>query len=158
MNTPVSFEIAKLLKEKEFNLECENFYSKNGAFTYLKPHREYEHLHSYSEQLVSYFDGKYDWNSLDVDEGMIALKTAFSESDGYVNCECSAPTIAEVVMWIYEKHNIWISVDRYLDPEESDDFRYGYNIYYIDDYFGRGYTTPTEAYEGAIEYTLNQLI
>lgn len=72
--------------------------------------------------------------------------------------ESNYPTIAEVVMWIYENHNIWVSVDRYLDPEESEDFRYGYNIYYIDDYFGRGYKTPTEAYEGAIEYTLNNLI
>jgi hypothetical protein len=158
MNTPVKFETAKLLKEKGFDLECEFFYSKYGSFNYLKPHREYEHLHSYSEQLISYFDGKYDWNSLDVDEGMIALKTAFSESDGYVNCECSAPTIAEVVIWLYEKHGIWTEVQSPDYPTDKwayvihKPFKYGT---YGD---GENFNSPIEAYEAAIDYTLKNLI
>lgn len=28
MNTPISFEVAKLLKEKGYSLECEEFYTK----------------------------------------------------------------------------------------------------------------------------------
>lgn len=155
MNLRVNFELAKLLKEKGFDEECEYFYSKYGIFNYLKPHREYEHLHSYSEQLVSYFDGKYDWNSLSVDEGMIALKTSFSETDGFVNCECSAPTIADVVMWLYEKHKIWISV--------SDAGGFGYMVQFmktdgdstIDGLYE--FNSPTEAYEAAIFYTLKKL-
>jgi hypothetical protein len=69
--------------------------------------------------------------------------------------ESSYPTIAEVVMWIYENHNIWISVDRYIDPEQSPDYRYGSCIYYDDHYYGRGNENPTEAYEAAIFYVLN---
>lgn len=156
MTTPISFSTAKLLKEKGFNEECEFFYSRHGSLDYLKPHREYEHLHSYSNLLVSYFDGKYDWNSLDVDEGMIALKTAFSESDGYVNCECSAPTIAEVVMWLYEKREVWVSVIKSFTKQDfwcaitTNDKTYGIN--------GCSFNSPTEAYKTAIDYTLNNLI
>ena len=153
LNKPVEFSTAKLLKEKGFDNECEYFYSKYGAFTYLKPHREYEHLHSYSERLVMYYDGKYDWNSLDVDEGMIALKTAFSESDGYVNCECSAPTITEVIMWLYEKHGIWIVAF----PTEQDwtfDIFKGLDCVKSESFFN----SPTESHEAAIEYALNNLI
>ena len=82
------------------------------------------------------------------------------------------PTIAEVVMWLYEKHDVWIS----LIPDISSGhqllmrkmsvhlFRYrnGLNvqtetlrnidrdiIYFL---------SPTEAYEAVIEYTLNNLL
>lgn len=175
MNTPVNFEIAKLLKEKGFDVECENFYSKYGSFNYLKPHREYEHLHSYSDQLVSYFDGKYNWNSLDVDGGMIALKTAFSEYDEYVNCECSAPTISEVIMWFYEKCGVWISVSTGMEVQSDfrkvikGTFSFSYHINqatekgFIKNYnksiiLNDGYKSPTEAYSAAIEYTLRNLI
>lgn len=157
LNKPVDFSTAKLLKEKGFDLECEDFYSKNGVLTYLKPHREYEHLHSYSEQLVSYFDGKYDWNSLDVDEGMIALKTAFSECDEYVNCECSAPTIAEVVMWLYEKYGIWIGVQP-NEPYVDDDWCFTIFKDLKNNNSLEGYNSPTEAYEAGIEYILKNLI
>lgn len=158
LNKPVNFSIAKLLKEKGFSNECEFFYSKHGSFNYLKPHREYEHLHSYSELLVQYFDGKYDWNSLNVDEGAIALKTAFSETDEYVNCECSAPTIAEVVMWLYEKHGIWISINL----AKVGDFYYKIfkdnkehqPSFLMQDYFD----SPSEAYEAAIKHTLEHLL
>jgi len=71
------------------------------------------------------------------------------------NFESSYPTIAGVVMWIYENHNIWISVDRYIDSEQSPDYRYGSCIYYDDHYYGRGNENPTEAYEAAIFYVLN---
>lgn len=77
--------------------------------------------------------------------------------------EFAAPTVAEVVMWIYEKYGIWISVDTDINGR----FRYSlrkYNITNgawevknptsISEYFN----SPTEAYEAAILYTLNNLI
>lgn len=66
-------------------------------------------------------------------------------------------SLAEVVMWLYEKHGIWISVN--VEPESS--------IFYFsidkskDDFFydkGENYKSPTEAYEAAIEYVLLNLI
>ena len=73
---------------------------------------------------------------------------------------CFAPTIAEVVMWLYEKHEIWIISSYELAEDnitkewfwiaikdgEEVAFNYG------------GYTSPTEAYEAAITYCLNNLI
>ena len=64
-----------------------------------------------------------------------------------------APTIADVVMWLYEKHNIWIvcfptdggwSFDIFIKTDciKSESF----------------INSPTEAYEAAIEYTLTKLI
>lgn len=164
MNKPVSFELAKLLKEKGYDLECEFFYSKHGGLSSLKPHREYEHLYSYSELLVSYFDGKYDWNSLNVDEGMIALKTAFGESDGYQNCECSAPTISEVVMCLYEKHKLWIYahkdggwwfpvIENYYDEDNR-----GTIIEDLSKMTRTYFDSPKEAYEAGIKHTLNHLL
>lgn len=32
---------------------------------------------------------------------------------------CSAPTIAEVVMWLYEKHRVWISVLQHAKNSEG---------------------------------------
>lgn len=69
----------------------------------------------------------------------------------------SAPTIADVVMWLYEKYGIWI----YTRPFSS-----GYFHGYIVDNSGEmkeaintiNFNSPTEAYEAAIEYTLKNLI
>jgi hypothetical protein len=86
----------------------------------------------------------------------------------HVDFKDSYPTIAEVVMWLYEKHEIWIEVNHiktfginrfhitiwnYKDTSD-------YITIYHDD-IGPGYKvwdTPTEAYLAAIEYTLNNLI
>ena len=78
--------------------------------------------------------------------------------------DISAPTIADVVMQLYEKHGIWIMVEmtgskkfyprgRMIDKKGKHhvgDFKYN-NERLI-------YNSPTEAYEAGIEYTLNHLI
>jgi len=65
----------------------------------------------------------------------------------------SAPTIADVIMWLYETHNIWIEVSREYD---KDKYLYQYFIDKNSQEFG--FKTPIKAYEAAIEYTLNNLI
>ena len=73
----------------------------------------------------------------------------------------SIPTISEVVMWLYEKYGIWISSEPFIKNDNS-----VVNIYKIFkegiiDTISRGsmgYDSLTEAYEAAIEYTLNNLI
>ena len=69
----------------------------------------------------------------------------------------AAPTIAEVVMWLYEKHGIWVSV---TFKRHSQNKHFSYNIRQangIETYLWE-HNSPTEAYEAAIEYTLNNLI
>lgn len=104
MNTPVSFPIAKLLKEKGFVFrQNETYYNPVNGFT------KYENI---------------------------------------------TPTFSEVIMWLYEKHKIWISVD----PENDTNTWFhtitnGKSITVFGDY-----TSSTEAYEAGIEHILTDLI
>ena len=120
MNTPISFEIAKLLKEKGFDLN-----HKYMFFT--------------SDETEKY------------PEEELSLK----------------PTIAEVVMWLYEKHEIWIEVSCHTVLDEKDD-DIDVDVFYsiirelkpvsVLLYSGDFVNSPTEAYEAAIIYTLENLI
>lgn len=74
------------------------------------------------------------------------------------------PTIADVVMWLYKKHEIWIEVSYKRNGNASNHF-FNYKITLINtDLFNEKVTecfwfkTPTEAYESAIHYYLNNLI
>ena len=135
MNTLVNFEIAKLLKEKGF--KDKNVY--------------------HEVRLVS--DNYYD------NTGKLHhLSEAFNKTDYKLEDCFNAPTIAEVVMWLYEEHGIWIEVQHCGTFNE-----FGFKIsklnkknvkkepHYIHP-FGKGFNSPTEAYEAAIEYTLNNLL
>ena len=129
MNTPVSFELAQLLKEKKFNEPCLSYWKDLN----LEGHRF------------------KDWNNETIGDSPMHKRNA-----GYY----SAPTIAQVVMWLYKKYGIWIEVNLPL----YDDFKFtiiecntiaGKLLNKISD---ESYDSPTEAYETAIEYTLNNLI
>jgi len=118
MNTPISFEIAKLLKEKGFD-----------DFTQIW----YQH----GEGISGCVEGKRDYYN--------------RKGDIYT----SAPTIAEVVMWLYDKHGIWVYADYYNENRWFGVFRTKEGLKKeLFDVFN----TQTEAYEAAIEYTLNNLI
>ena len=138
MNTPVKFELAKLLKEKGFDKITTSAYHKNSA------------------ELVF-----TDWNNIESNDDILIPESFNTDKDSWL---ISAPTIADVVMWLYEKHNIWIYVDSHefgkwcynfkfnrpnkLHPHITENGQFG-----LDDY-----NSPTEAYEAAIEYTLKNLI
>lgn len=119
MNTPVSFEIAKLLKDKGFD-EITNY--------------NYSEVYCY-----------------------IVNINGLKHSDGN-NRFVSAPTIAEVVMWLYEKYNIWISVLQMLNNGERVTWYASYYEKGVGEDIDVYYNSPTEAYEAAIEYTLKNLI
>ena len=140
MNTPVSFEMAKLLKEKGFD----------------------------EQNLTIYQDGE-----------VLLLRSTISNSQFMTSRNYTAPTIAEVVMWLYQKYGIWTEVKRIVLG--SDEWGFGYIISYlpkefetakrrsihlveiesfregVGSYTGAWYK-QTEAYEAAIEYTLTKLI
>lgn len=78
-------------------------------------------------------------------------------------------TTSEVVMWFYEKHGIWIyplPVDdsmklwqaRIIKGEPFNKLSNTLKIISHGEISYRGIYSPTEAYEAAIEYTLNNLI
>jgi hypothetical protein len=132
MNTPVSFELAKLLKEKGFNLKVINFYDYERLSTPFDKQRQVDGLINYNP---------INWNS---------NKVHYT----------SAPTIAEVVMWLYEKHEIWIGVI----CDVGNDLLFTFKIYSTKIgeerciVNGNMYESLTEAHEAAIKYTLNNLI
>lgn len=64
--------------------------------------------------------------------------------------------ISDVVMWLYEKHKAWIMVKR-VDYKTLVRWVFYVNNNYPHQYL-MGYDSPTEAYEAAITYTLNNLI
>ena len=120
MNTYVSFEIAKLLKEKEFD--------KRTPMVWLDSLGK-QHLREMHISLL------------------------------LNNAEYNAPTIAEVVMWIYEKHGIWVEVNLPLYKG----FGYTilkiiYNTTFLHKISDEEFETPTEAYTAAINYCLTKLI
>lgn len=129
MNKPVNFEIAKLLKEKEFNLYCQCSY--------------------WNDELTPYTPG-------------YALEDGTTSNEKYWEFErYYAPTITEVVMWLYEKHGIWIEC---LHRGMLGDFTFkvsklkkGWRTepHYIHE---TGFNSPTGAYEAAIKHTLENLI
>lgn len=118
MNTHVNFEIAKLLKEKGYDILTEHGYNSNGMY-----HQDGSHSINYN-------------------------------TTPYLDLFCSAPTIAEVVMWLYEKHGIWISVD---PDNDTDTWFYTISHNKSETVFGN-YSGPIEAYEKGIEHVLNNLI
>lgn len=78
-------------------------------------------------------------------------------------------TIVDIIMWLYEKHGIWISVH---EENCRGYVGFDFNIVFVGDHeatvtqqeiqyklLGETvFNSPTEAYEAAIEYTLNNLI
>lgn len=68
----------------------------------------------------------------------------------------NAPTIAEVIMWLYEKHGIWIAVTQELGYTTT--FCYQIMGEHISATYKAYFKSPTEAYESAIKYCLTNLI
>jgi hypothetical protein len=71
----------------------------------------------------------------------------------------SAPTIVETIMWLYEKHGIWISVDMVFEEDQTG-FWYCIRQSKADDMaiMSDEFNSSTEAYEVAIKHTLENLI
>ena len=134
MNTPVSFPLAKLLKEKGFDIPIQHSIADKN---YVYDVYTQDFVKNITTNIIS------NWN----DEKYQKI--------------LSAPTIAEVVMWLYEKHEMWIdvSLNQFSKPE---DLQWMYSIVFTEDctysHSPKSYTSPTEAYEAAIKDTLENII
>lgn len=155
MNTHVDFETAKLLKEKGWNTRTLNFYFEDGE-SKENTLKETTGMDYGSEFTVEFSELVENWNDKWLTKKSGDRCFGCSKSKGYFKTY-SAPTIAEVVMWFYEKHDIWIET-----PFWDSKFR----IKIIDtkgEKVIRGvdfdnYNSPTEAYQEGITYTLKNLL
>lgn len=163
MNKPISFSLAKLLKECRYNTPTLNFFFEDGE-SKENVLKETVGMDYGSEFTVEFSELIENWNDKWLTKKNGDRCFGCKKSNGYFET-FSAPTIAEVVMWIYEKYSLWILplptitgcfvykiVDVQLNPEKPIE-RPPYN-----DVGAFDYNSPTEAYESAIEYTLTKLI
>jgi hypothetical protein len=134
MDKPVSYELAKLLKEKKFDIPTFYYYE--------------------NEKLVEPYLENGSSTDTDFRVDLSDLKELFNKWSKKV----SAPTIAEVVCWIYSKYDIWIEVNLAI----YEDFRYtlmkNSNLKILHKMSDANFKTPEEAYESAIEYVLKEVI
>lgn len=162
MNKPVSFELAKLLKEKRFG-----DYSYQRVFTDSENPIEDIVFGSFEVCEANYKENKY-LCKLDT---IIEYPTKTKEVIEYYH-----PTIAEVVMWLYEKHGIWIHVHQEIKINGLELIGTGKFQGFInrinhtsifdkkvegdipDGPYRKPVDSPTEAYEAAIEFVLKNLI
>lgn len=113
----VTFEQARLLKEKGFDIKTTTFYASNGGVC----------------------DSVYDFDNW-----------------------CYNPEQWQVVEWLRVNHDIWVSCYPTSNPLKCQ-FRIYKNdngvmgqVY--DDYMGKEFNSPQEAYSAAFDYILNNLI
>ena len=134
MNTPILFELAKLLKEKGFDGQCLNFYTKPNSkmFGIDEHYRNYpikntpKKLYTVGEHAVLNIENVY-----------------------------FAPTIAEVVCWIYSKYQIWIQVSILKDDEWHYSIRRKDNNWNIEFPTKEKCISIENAYEKGINVVLN---
>ena len=146
MNTEVNYEISKLLKDKGFKGSTH----ANWWILHKDHHENYKKRLPVDESKVFFAKNSYDLDlKIQIDE----------EREHNVFHVLSAPTISEVVMWLYEEHGIWTVVNVNIMGSwyfEHFDLKKKRNAEFKPT--DTHYNSPTEAYEAAIEYTLNNLI
>lgn len=132
MNTPVDFELAKLLKEKGIKIDTDE------VIFYVDEVNNIEEHQIINRNVLYNYTGLNDYTP---DEN-----------------EYQAYKISEVVMWLYEKHGIWITVC-VIGADGFGYWLHNKNRKRLNAQDQGGYWySPTEAYEAGIEYTLNNLI
>lgn len=147
----VSLNLAQLLKQKGYSWETIDFYKKSRSDKdfYLSTGIDYN----------TDRDCIWDWNLNGGKSGLLSKVIPYPNDDTAIYY--SAPTIAQVVDWLLYKHNIWI----YIQPQsliglykdrEADNWYY--TVIHCDRVSSNYYSSPSEAYEKAIEYVLLNLI
>jgi hypothetical protein len=166
MNKPVNFEIAKLLKEKRWNKPTLHFFFEDGVLI-ENSYNDTIGMDYGKEFEVEFSELTDNWNDGWIMKKDGSMCSGCNKSNGYLDIY-SAPTIAEVVMWLYETHGIWARVECHSKESWStilinvEDGNYKVHPSYVSQKFieknNRLFTSPTEAYEAAIEYCLTNLI
>lgn len=158
MNKEVNFEIAKLLKDKAFDEPTLHLYFEDGILV-ENCYEDTTGMDYGSAFTVEFSELIDNWNKGWVRKKDGSMCFGCDKSKGYLDIY-SAPIISEVIMWIYEKYNIWIHVNFankkywYFDCNNFGKDGKEKSLF-LSNYI---YNSPTKAYEAAILYTLNNLI
>jgi hypothetical protein len=143
--TYVTFEQAKLLKEKGFDELCSLHYSY-GNGDKVEP--------TNNELFVGGF--------VDDNGYLRAYKNSELAKWELPYGEFSAPEQWQVVEWLRVNHGIWVSCYPTSNPLKCQFRIYknnnGVMSQVYDDYMGKEFNSPQEAYLVAIDYILNNLI
>ena len=137
----VSFEVAKLLKEKGFP-------------------QEYDIYHSmvYNEED---YENEYEVQRMVLETRLVKAGTLSSYPVGVPEPKCYCPTLQMAMKWLREEHKVFIEVNTSIDL--NGDYHYSYFV--LDKeckYVRKGYTdfnwNYEEAVEAALKYSLENLI
>lgn len=90
----VTFDTAKLLKEKGFDVPCEHYYAKEVLFG-----KDYIHL-LYTDEPLHNSEIK-------------------GENINFLAWECTAPTLQIAMKWLREVHDIYIMIDKDFATEKG---------------------------------------
>ena len=122
----VGFEIAKLAKEKGFNIETCDFFSEK-IISNLVPQGDYKYLSINYDNIGEDISphGFWNWNSTNESKRLI---TAFNESYEEDFKEVfSAPIQSLLQRWLREVHNIDIHIESYRKHSNK---VYGQQVFY----------------------------
>lgn len=151
MNTPITFELAKLLKEKGFDVPMLSCYFKKDEIS-----ENYSIINQYE---IEYINDKGNFILIPYNENDRSLYLDKINFNSWGDLTYSAPTTTEVVTWLYDKHGIWI-----IAIPQGLSTTWVFSLFNTEPGKGRiifdspSFNSPTEAYESAIEYTLKNLI
>lgn len=117
MTTTINFDLSKLLKEKDWNKPTLNFYFEDGEFkeNVLK---ETTGMDYGSTFIIEFSELIKNWNDNWLTKKNGDRCFGCNKSKEYFET-FSAPTIAEVIMWIYDKYKIWISIEMIFTGYET---------------------------------------
>ena len=170
----VPLEIAKLLKEKGFDEPCMSFYGRVCRytdctktypiihdFTFHHQNEDIPIAHKTEILRQPYNVEKYGGNPVLLTEEVKNTNITL------------APTIQEVVQWLYEKYNLFITVTPNRNGntftvdifklDKTDNEWYDINdgtelVYSGETVFEKDFTNPIDAYNDAIDYVLEKII
>ena len=102
-----------------------------------------------------------DFNQKSTNKGYVidTKQLSFDYGIDYINRKAiAAPTIAEVVMWLYETHDIWIQVSDWTNqPIDREIWKRAFQWFINGEADGRPFKSPAETYEAAIKHVLLSL-
>jgi hypothetical protein len=144
----VDFPIAKLLKEKGFNEDCSSVYNHRAELL-----ENYALINQHLTEYLPEKESEFLLIPRNSNDGNLYIdKIDFNSWEGYY----SAPEIWEVVEWLRVEKGIWVSVRRYIIPNDKFLFEIRGETTSIES--KEQFNSPKEAYLASFKHILEELI